>query len=94
MWALSSLFAHPKSQGLKREDGGGPLQRIADLSPGDVPWIEQISWEPRAQVYHNFLTPLECNHLITLAAPHMKTANVVDKVTGKSMASQVRTSTG
>ena len=59
-----------------------PSKRLAELG-GEVPWIEQLSWEPRAQVYHNFLTPQECNHLINLAAPHMKTANVVDKTTGK-----------
>ena len=118
---------------------------MAELG-GEPPWIEQISWKPRAQVYHNFLTPQvrsfrdlggphrgrggcetrpgntdgaspspvascaaltagraahpvfplsqECDHLINLAAPHMTKSSVVDRVTGKSMASKVRTSTG
>jgi hypothetical protein len=32
-----------------------------------------------------YAAPQECNHLINLAAPHMKTSNVVDRSTGKSM---------
>lgn len=35
----------------------------------------------------------ECKHLINLAAENMKASNVVDRKTGKSMASKVRTST-
>ena len=33
----------------------------------DTPWIEQISWSPRASVYHNFLSKEECEYLIELA---------------------------
>lgn len=29
-------------------------------------WIEQLSWHPRAYLYHNFLTPAEADHLIEL----------------------------
>ena len=68
-----------------------PSRRVARR--GD-PWIEQLSWSPRAQIYHNFMTPEECAHLIDLARPHMHEANVVDKQTGKSVTSGVRTSTG
>ena len=69
------------------------LPRVASLG-GETPWIEQLSWSPRAQIYHNFMTPEECAHLIDLARPHMHEANVVDKQTGKSVTSGVRTSTG
>jgi prolyl 4-hydroxylase len=69
------------------------LPRIASLG-GETPWVEQISWSPRAWVYHNFLTPEECAHLVSLARPHMVHANVVDKRTGQTRLSDVRTSTG
>ena len=57
-------------------------------------WIETLSWEPRIFVYHNFLTAEECLHLIHLGAPHMEKSTVVDSSTGKSVATQIRTSSG
>ncbi|KAL6222228.1 hypothetical protein ACLB2K_005620 [Fragaria x ananassa] len=57
-------------------------------------WVEVISWEPRAFVYHNFLTQQECDYLIDLAKPHMEKSTVVDSETGKSEDSRVRTSSG
>ncbi|KAK6922537.1 Isopenicillin N synthase-like, Fe(2+) 2OG dioxygenase domain [Dillenia turbinata] len=57
-------------------------------------WTEVISWEPRAFVYHSFLTKDECEYLIELAKPYMKKSTVVDNNTGKSMDSRVRTSSG
>ncbi|KAK3271236.1 hypothetical protein CYMTET_20403 [Cymbomonas tetramitiformis] len=57
-------------------------------------WIETVSWEPRAFVYHNFLSKEECLHLIHLAAPTMEKSSVVDNKTGKSVASRIRTSSG
>ncbi|KAL5557521.1 hypothetical protein UlMin_039757 [Ulmus minor] len=57
-------------------------------------WVEVISWEPRAFVYHNFLTDEECDYLIDLAKPSMKKSTVVDSETGKSRDSRVRTSSG
>ncbi|XP_048607173.1 prolyl 4-hydroxylase 5 isoform X1 [Brassica napus] len=47
-------------------------------------WVEVISWEPRAVVYHNFLTNEECEHLINLAKPNMVKSAVVDEKTGGS----------
>ncbi|CAN1226424.1 Probable prolyl 4-hydroxylase 10 [Linum perenne] len=58
------------------------------------PWVEVISWEPRAFVYHNFLSKDECEYLISLAKPHMVKSTVVDSETGKSKDSRVRTSSG
>lgn len=60
----------------------------------EEPWVEVISWEPRAFVYHNFLTKEECEYLIALAKPHMQKSTVVDSETGKSKDSRVRTSSG
>ncbi|KAL3840175.1 hypothetical protein ACJIZ3_024766 [Penstemon smallii] len=57
-------------------------------------WTEILSWEPRAFLYHNFLSKEECEHLINLAKPHMKKSTVVDSKTGKSKDSRVRTSSG
>ncbi|EEF52784.1 probable prolyl 4-hydroxylase 3 [Ricinus communis] len=57
-------------------------------------WTEIISWEPRAFVYHNFLSKEECEYLIALAKPHMVKSTVVDSKTGRSKDSRVRTSSG
>lgn len=57
-------------------------------------WTEAISWEPRAFVYHNFLSKKECEYLINLAKPNMEKSSVVDNETGKSKDSRVRTSSG
>ncbi|KAG6767101.1 hypothetical protein POTOM_028280 [Populus tomentosa] len=56
-------------------------------------WVEVISWEPRAFIYHNFLTKAECDYLINLAKPHMQKSMVVSS-SGKSKDSRVRTSSG
>ncbi|KAF2584515.1 hypothetical protein F2Q70_00033887 [Brassica cretica] len=57
-------------------------------------WLEVISWEPRAFLYHNFLTNEECEHLISLAKPNMAKSKVADVKTGRSKDSRVRTSSG
>ncbi|XP_021300655.1 probable prolyl 4-hydroxylase 10 [Herrania umbratica] len=57
-------------------------------------WVEVISWEPRAFIFHNFLSKEECEYLIELAKPHMEKSTVVDSETGKSKDSRVRTSSG
>ena len=56
--------------------------------------IEQISWQPRAFVLHDFLTDEECDHLIKLGTPSLVKSSVVDSKTGKSVDSEVRTSSG
>ncbi|KAI3464771.1 hypothetical protein Pfo_021434 [Paulownia fortunei] len=57
-------------------------------------WTEVLSWEPRAFLYHSFLSKEECEYLINLAKPHMAKSTVVDSKTGKSKDSRVRTSSG
>ncbi|KAJ0252218.1 prolyl 4-hydroxylase 8 [Hirschfeldia incana] len=57
-------------------------------------WLEVISWEPRAFLYHNFLTNEECDHLISLAKPNMAKSKVADVKNGRSKDSRVRTSSG
>ncbi|GFP89936.1 probable prolyl 4-hydroxylase 10 [Phtheirospermum japonicum] len=57
-------------------------------------WAEVVSWEPRAFIFHNFLSKEECEYLISIAEPHMEKSTVVDSETGKSRDSRVRTSSG
>lgn len=57
-------------------------------------WVELISWEPRAFLFHNFLSPKECLYLIHTAAPAMAKSTVVDSSTGGSYSSKIRTSSG
>ncbi|KAL6993387.1 procollagen-proline 4-dioxygenase [Sarracenia purpurea var. burkii] len=78
---LSSIV-HETVDRSDEDDGGGD------------PWAEVISWEPRAFIYHNFLSKDECEYLINLAKPHMQKSSVVDSATGKSKDSRVRTSSG
>ncbi|CAN1315188.1 Probable prolyl 4-hydroxylase 3 [Linum perenne] len=57
------------------------------LGKREEQWTEIVSWEPRAFLYHNFLSKEECEYLISLAKPHMTKSTVVDSET-------VRTSSG
>ncbi|KAI4314712.1 hypothetical protein L6164_027592 [Bauhinia variegata] len=70
------------------------VERSQDEEGRGEKWVELISWEPRAFVYHNFLTKEECEYLISIAKPHMHKSTVVDSETGKSTDSRVRTSSG
>ncbi|KAG6511510.1 probable prolyl 4-hydroxylase 3 [Zingiber officinale] len=70
------------------------VREVEGLGHRGPQWTEVISWEPRAFVYHNFLSKEECEYLIELAKPHMQKSTVVDSTTGKSKDSRVRTSTG
>ncbi|XP_050214958.1 probable prolyl 4-hydroxylase 3 [Mercurialis annua] len=65
-----------------------------DLGKRVEQWTEILSWEPRAFLYHNFLSKEECEYLIALAKPHMEKSTVVDSKTGRSKDSRVRTSSG
>lgn len=70
------------------------LERGAGMGERRNQWVEILSWEPRAFLYHNFLSKEECEYLINLAQPHMKKSTVVDSKTGRSKDSRVRTSSG
>lgn len=70
-----------------------PTHRHVDENPL-APWVEVLSWEPRAFLYHHFLTQVECNHLIEVAKPSLVKSTVIDSATGKSKDSRVRTSSG
>ncbi|KAG0600716.1 hypothetical protein M758_11G055700 [Ceratodon purpureus] len=94
------LVAVPSVSRTATEDGAVvelklPSHRHGDEIPNPLaPWVEVLSWEPRAFLYHHFLTQEECNHLIDLARPNLVKSSVVDSETGKSKDSRVRTSSG
>lgn len=68
---------------------------LAEVSstPSQSPWVEVISWSPRAFVYHNLLSEQECAHVIRTAAPQMKRSTVVGH-NASSVLDDIRTSYG
>jgi prolyl 4-hydroxylase len=48
--------------GLRGETAGGEALQ--------EPWIEQLSWHPRAWLYHDFMSKEECEHLVQLVRAH------------------------
>ncbi|KDP45441.1 hypothetical protein JCGZ_09690 [Jatropha curcas] len=56
--------------------------------------VTQLSWRPRAFVYKGFLSHDECDHLINLAKDKLEKSMVADNESGKSIESEVRTSSG
>lgn len=56
--------------------------------------VTQLSWHPRAFLYKGFLTHEECDHLIQLAKDKLEKSMVADNDSGKSIPSEVRTSSG
>ncbi|KAL0450602.1 UNVERIFIED_CONTAM: Glycerol-3-phosphate acyltransferase RAM2 [Sesamum latifolium] len=63
-------------------------------APLDPTRVTQISWNPRAFLYRGFLTHKECDHLISLAKDKLEKSMVADNDSGKSIESEVRTSSG
>ncbi|KAF7139181.1 hypothetical protein RHSIM_Rhsim07G0248700 [Rhododendron simsii] len=86
---IRGSFNFGRRAGVWGGPGGGD-----ELGKRGEQWTEIISWEPRAFVYHNFLSKEECEYLIKLAKPHMAKSTVVDSKTGQSKDSRVRTSSG
>ncbi|WCJ35059.1 2-oxoglutarate (2OG) and Fe(II)-dependent oxygenase superfamily protein [Euphorbia peplus] len=82
--------------GLRKSYRRMVVERESDdgLGKREGQWTEILSWEPRAFLYHNFLSKEECEYLKALAGPHMVKSTVVDSKTGKSKDSRVRTSSG
>ncbi|KAJ4964453.1 hypothetical protein NE237_024392 [Protea cynaroides] len=93
------IFSIPVNNGdsLKANDlSSVHLQNVIKTGLGERgdQWTEVVSWEPRAFIYHNFLSKEECEYLVELAKPFMEKSTVVDSETGQSMESRVRTSSG
>ncbi|KAH7421160.1 hypothetical protein KP509_13G043000 [Ceratopteris richardii] len=56
--------------------------------------VIQLSWKPRAFLYPGFLSDEECEHLKRLALTKLEKSMVADNESGKSVLSQIRTSSG
>ncbi|KAL8132383.1 hypothetical protein AgCh_008032 [Apium graveolens] len=84
------------SYGQKMMQRGSVLKLTthAAASVFDPTRVTQLSWRPRAFIYRNFLTDEECDHLIALANDKLEKSMVADDETGKSIESEVRTSSG
>lgn len=66
-------------------------------SDGEVSYsgeVYQLSAEPRAFLYKNFVSEEECDFLIAHSKSKLQASTVVDNKTGKSVPSTVRTSYG
>ncbi|KAF8378352.1 hypothetical protein HHK36_029691 [Tetracentron sinense] len=70
------------------------LKRGGSSSGFDPTRVTQLSWHPRAFIYKGFLSEEECDHLITLARDKLEKSMVADNDSGKSIMSEVRTSSG
>uniref|UniRef100_A0A2P2L9I6 procollagen-proline 4-dioxygenase n=2 Tax=Rhizophora mucronata TaxID=61149 RepID=A0A2P2L9I6_RHIMU len=96
--SVPSSSSSSGDSGQQANDLANIIHNKIDRSDGkeerEEQWVEVISWEPRAFIYHNFLSKEECEYLINLAKPHMRKSTVVDGETGKSKDSRVRTSFG
>ncbi|XP_004487245.1 probable prolyl 4-hydroxylase 10 [Cicer arietinum] len=87
-------FSIPKPNHLNFISRNAQRSKDKDSSEVERIWFEVISWEPRAFMYHNFLTKEECEHLMNIAKPSMQKSAVVDNETGKSLITSIRTSYG
>ncbi|XP_033129693.1 probable prolyl 4-hydroxylase 7 isoform X2 [Brassica rapa] len=56
--------------------------------------VTQLSWTPRVFLYKGLLTDEECDHFINLAKGKLEKSMVADNDSGKSVESEVRTSSG
>ncbi|KAK8963009.1 hypothetical protein KSP40_PGU018825 [Platanthera guangdongensis] len=71
----------------------GSLLR-ADAEIIDPTRVIQLSWNPRAFLFKGFLSDEECDHLKVLAKDKLEKSMVADNDSGKSVMSEVRTSSG
>lgn len=74
-------------------EAGAGQEAAADEPYNPRPWVEPLSYKPRAYLFHNFLTHEECDHIIRLAKPFVKRSTVVG-ARGESVVDSYRTSYG
>lgn len=70
------------------------LRRGGGYTGFDPTRVSQLTWSPRAFLYTGFLSDEECEHLIVLAKDKLEVSMVADNESGKSIKSEVRTSSG
>ncbi|CAK0751576.1 hypothetical protein CVIRNUC_002078 [Coccomyxa viridis] len=69
------------------------VSALAAIHTSPKPWVELLSWKPRAFLYHNFVSPAECQHIIQEAKPMMRRSTVIGEA-GSSIQDSIRTSYG
>ncbi|KAA8548030.1 hypothetical protein F0562_004709 [Nyssa sinensis] len=90
-----SAIQFPGWRGDKKTHGSVIRMKTGASSvPLDSSRVTQLSWRPRAFLYKGFLTDEECDHLINLAKHKLEKSMVADNESGKSIMSEVRTSSG
>ncbi|XP_043687073.1 probable prolyl 4-hydroxylase 7 [Telopea speciosissima] len=90
-----AFLRQPKWLNEKKIDGSVlQLKTSAPFAGFDPTRVTQLSWHPRAFLYEGFLLEEECDHLINLARDKLEKSMVADNESGKSIASEVRTSSG
>ncbi|CAN6441894.1 unnamed protein product [Victoria cruziana] len=77
----------------KSVDTGSIIQLVRS-DRFDPSRVTQLSWRPRAFLYSGFLSDEECDHLIALAKDRLQKSMVADNDSGKSIMSDIRTSSG
>ncbi|PNH08112.1 Prolyl 4-hydroxylase subunit alpha-3 [Tetrabaena socialis] len=78
----------------KSSSGDGVTRTTLHSANSSRPaWIQNISWKPRAFVYHNFLSDQEARHIIDLAHAQMKRSTVVGSKS-EGVVDNIRTSYG
>ncbi|CAN6440343.1 unnamed protein product [Victoria cruziana] len=78
----------------QRSDRPTDKDQSGSSSGFDPTRVTQLTWHPRAFLYKGFLPDEECDHLIKLVRSKLQKSMVADNVSGKSIPSQVRTSSG
>ncbi|CAN6213422.1 unnamed protein product [Urochloa humidicola] len=67
---------------------------VAPAPPFNASRVKAVSWQPRIFVYKGFLSEEECDHLVRLGKKKVQRSMVADNESGKSVMSEVRTSSG
>ncbi|VFQ73566.1 unnamed protein product [Cuscuta campestris] len=97
---LFSIFPDPSLQSSRWRGAAKTKESVLRLVTGapatfiDPTRVTPISWHPRAFLYKGFLSYEECDHLIALAKDKLEKSMVADNESGKSVESEVRTSSG
>uniref|UniRef100_A0A0D9W0A6 procollagen-proline 4-dioxygenase n=1 Tax=Leersia perrieri TaxID=77586 RepID=A0A0D9W0A6_9ORYZ len=77
-----------------RKGGGSDVTVVVTAPPFNASSVIVVSWKPRIFLYKGFLSDDECDHLVKLGKEKMRRSMVADNESGKSVMSEVRTSSG
>lgn len=100
LWACSPLAVSAQRLGRAL-----PPRAVRTVTPwqardGTPPWhdidfsgtSEALSGDPRVEVRHDALSPVECDYLITVTAASLRRSLIVDPIDGRALRNLVRTS--